>query len=505
MRNLSPWAGAFLCLAACLWPVSTSAQETASRDSPHLFTPQQLAEDFRIFRAALEEGHPGIYRYRTKAEMDQRFAEAAKKLDHPMDTYGFYRILAPIVAAIGCGHTGVNVSEPERERFAAAVPVLPFRVYLADNKVYIFRDYSGEGDGLAGSEIRTINGMGVEKIVTSLMQVVQGDGEIPTSRRRGIEQGIGVGLVQVLGMSSPYVVTYRQAGSGQEGKVTLPGLTLSRMREISRARYPQDNRRPEQAADLKFLDEEKTAVMRIYGFGGYADKEQKKPLEEFFRESFTLFQSKGTKTLILDLRDNGGGEDALGKLLFSYLTDQPFTYYDDLLLNALDFGFMRYARSPLNIPLDQVQKTPEGRYRMTGHPNWGLQQPSKPTFKGKVIVLINGGSFSTTSEFLSIAHFHRRAVFVGEEAAGGYYGNNSGFTRMVTLPNTKVVMRVAFMKYVMAVRGYRYPKRGVMPDYPVRPTIADRLAGRDPEMEAALALARKPGSSDASKGGNSLP
>jgi C-terminal processing protease CtpA/Prc len=52
---------------------------------------------------------------------------------------------------------------------------------------------------------------------------------------------------------------------------------------------------------------------------------------------------------------------------------------------------------------------------------------------------------------------------------------------------------------VMAVRGYRYPKRGVMPDYPVEQTIGDRLAGRDPEMETAHALARQADSSAALK------
>lgn len=494
MRSRSLWVGIFLSLTACFLPAFTLAQRNTSMEPPHRFTPPQLTEDFHIFRTALEEGHPGIYRYMSKEKMDHHFAEAAKKLAYSMDEYDFFRVLAPVIAAIGCGHTNVNISESEREQFAATVPLLPFRVCFSDDKVYIFRDYSGDAKGLAGSELRTVNGREVKAIVAALLQVISGDGEIPTSRRRGAEQSFSLGLALVLGMNDPYTVTYRQAGSGKEGTAILPGLTQSRIREISRARYPQDDQRPEQAADLSFTESGETAVLKIYGFGGYADKEQKKPLADFFQETFTLFQQQGTKTLILDLRNNGGGEDALGKQLFSYLTEKPFTYYDDLVINGLDFEFMRYATNPpyhLAIPENEVQKMPDGHYRYISHPNWGLQQPGKPTFTGKVFILMNGGSFSTTCEFLSLAHFHHRAVFIGEEAGGGYYGNNSGFTRMITLPNTKVRIRVPFMKYVMAVRGYRYPKRGVMPDYPVHPSIADRLAGRDPEMETALALARK--------------
>jgi len=51
---------------------------------------------------------------------------------------------------------------------------------------------------------------------------------------------------------------------------------------------------------------------------------------EFFQESFGAIREAGTETLILDVRNNGGGADELGKLLLSYLLDKPFKYYDDL-------------------------------------------------------------------------------------------------------------------------------------------------------------------------------
>jgi hypothetical protein len=476
-------------LAASSPLMGMQTQAPLGEKRPEVFTPQQLREDLRIVRNALEEGHPGLYRYVSKKTLDRHFEEAEKKLAHPMDVCGFYQILAPIVARIECGHTGVRVPELERDILNNSALLLPFQVSLIGKKVYIFRDYVNEDGALAGREIRAINGTRIEKIVAALMAAVPGDGEISTARLRrvGLEFDLGLYLV---GIHAPFTVTYREEGERPEKRVELPGLALPRKREASRAKYPQDQR-PEQSADLKFEDENKIAVMTIYGFGGFADKERKKPLADFIKESFALFPQKGTKALILDLRNNGGGEDELGKLLFSYLTDRPFTYYNELAINALHFGFMRYAKSPLSIPENEVQKMPDGHYRMTGHPNWGLQQPSHPTFMGKVFVLMNGGSFSTTCEFLSIAHFHHRAVFIGEEAGGGYYGNNSGFTRTLTLPNTRVAVRVPLMKYVMAVSGYRYPKRGVLPDYPVQPTIADRLAGRDPEREVALTLARR--------------
>ncbi len=201
---------------------------------------------------------------------------------------------------------------------------------------------------------------------------------------------------------------------------------------------------------------------------------------------------KGSQALVIDLRDNGGGADELGKLLLSYLINEPFKYYNDLVINNDHFEFMKYAgRADFKISDKQAERGADGKFHATSHPNWGINQPSKPTFTGKVYILINGGSFSTTSEFLSQAHYHKRAVFIGEESGGGYYGNSSGMMPAVVLPNTKVTVRVPLVTYHMAVSGYQAAAHGVMPDYPVNHTIDDFIAGRDKDMELALQLARE--------------
>ena len=490
MKRILCSTAILLSLTVNISSIPACAQESGAIEKPKLFTPAQTREDFKIVRNALEEGHPGVYRYTPKKDMDRLFDEQESKLDHPMDVYDFFRIVAPVIAAVRCGHTGVNPSVEENERFDKSVPVLPFQIRMIGNKITIFRDYTSEDGGLAGSKIHSINGMRSDKIVKLLLALESGDGDIPTSRLRQLGQTFSKKLSIFLKMKAPYTVTYSPFNGGKAQSVTLAGITSTRLKEIAGVKYPQDNVRRDHSADLSFLDENKIAVMSIYGFVGFADKEQKKPLNAFIDESFAQFAQKGTKTLIIDVRNNGGGEDELGKQLFSYLIDKPFPYYDELLINALKFGFLQYAGNAEAIPENLTQKLPDGRYRLTSHPNWGIQQPGKPMFRGRVLILINGGSFSTTGEFLSTVHFHHRAVFIGEEAGAGYYGNNSGFMHILTLPNTQVRIRVPLMKYVMAVSGYRYPRRGVMPDVKVQPTIADMLAGRDPEMAVALDIAR---------------
>src|SRR5204863_5536590 len=135
-----------------------------------------------------------------------------------------------------------------------------------------------------------------------------------------------------------------------------------------------------------------------------------------------------------------GGEDELGRELFSYFADQPFRYYHDLIVNKPTFRFFQYApdREPLPANIhDLIKPGRDKKFHFVGHPNWGTLQPAAPHFSGKVVVLMNGGSFSTTCEFLSMLHNRGGVTFVGEETAGGYYGNTSGASVPVMLPNSK--------------------------------------------------------------------
>lgn len=456
------------------------------------FTPEQLREDFHIARHALEEGHSGIYRYTPKPELDRTFDAAARALDHPMNVYEFLRVLAPAVAAIKCGHTGLSLPEPLRKEVGTQVALLPLSVRVINRRAYIFRDLSSDEHRLAGFEIRAINRQPVAKIVAALLAAASGDGDVETSRQARISGlRFGVQLYTLIGAQSPYDLVVYNPKTRREERARLEGVALPKLTERAKATYPQDEA-PTSAGGLHYLDEGRIAVMKINGFGGYVDAEKKKNLKTFYQESFEEMQAKATRALVLDLRDNGGGADELGKLLLSYLISEPFKYYNDLVINNDHFELMKYAGNPnFKVSAKQAERGADGKFHETSHPNWGINQPSKPTFTGKVYILINGGSFSTTSEFLSQAHYHKRAAFIGEESGGGYYGNSSGMTPQVVLPNTKIGLRVPLVTYYMAVSGYKAAAHGVVPDYPVNHTIDDLIAGRDRDMELALQLARK--------------
>jgi hypothetical protein len=52
-------------------------------------------------------------------------------------------------------------------------------------------------------------------------------------------------------------------------------------------------------------------------------------------------------------------------------------------------------------------------------------------------------------------------------------------------------LRTGLVTYYLAVSGYKYPDRSVLPDYPVSYTIAELMDGKDKEMDLAISLLRE--------------
>ena len=473
-------------LSPALAPSNLASEYPLPPQPSARFTPTQLKLDLRVLREALEEGHPGIYRFTPKAELDRLFRDAEKRLNHPLTALDVYRQLAPVVARLKCGHTSLLPSRALAGSLADE-PLIPIEVVILHGKVYVARDLSAAG-GLDGAEIASINGVAIDRILAPMLAVVHGDGDsaiagpYQLSHRRGFARN----LYLISGQRSPFRILYVR--DGRTAEATLAGLPSKLIRDTERRRY--GDRAAHGNAAWRLLQGGSTGILTVTSFDGRAEDDT--PLSVFFERVFTEIRDKAVSTLILDLRDNGGGEDELGRILLSYFADRPFRYYRDLIVNKLSFNFFQYVPGLEPLPAsvkEMVKQGPDGKYHVVGHPNWGIQQPASSYFGGKAIVLMNGGSFSTTCEFLAMLHNRGGATFIGEETAGGYYGDTSGAAVGVVLPNSRLILPVQLVGYYLAISGTAQGSHGIRPDYPVEYSIDDVLAGKDPAMDLALRLA----------------
>jgi C-terminal processing protease CtpA/Prc len=166
-------------------------------------------------------------------------------------------------------------------------------------------------------------------------------------------------------------------------------------------------------------------------------------------------KARGYKTLILDLRGNGGG--ALTAL--SALVSATF---DHEVLVAVD--------------------RPRGKERPE------IAKPAKNAFLGKLFVLVDSRSASASEMFARIVQLEKRGAVVGDRTAGAVMAAQF-------VAHTVGLGAVAFYAMEVTVADVRMSdgagleKIGVAPDVLALPSPADLAAKRDPVLARAVELA----------------
>ena len=119
-----------------------------------------------------------------------------------------------------------------------------------------------------------------------------------------------------------------------------------------------------------------------------------------------------------------------------------------------------------------------------------MKPKKKNHFEGNVFVLTNGLSFSASSLFCSAVKGQNNVTLVGENTGGGWYGNSGIIIPDITLPNTKLKVRLPFFKLVQ----YEHVAKtgtGVIPDIYIGPTVESSRNGVDRKMEFVKGLIKE--------------
>ncbi|MEN6560277.1 MAG: S41 family peptidase [Acidobacteriota bacterium] len=448
---------------------------------------EALKADLSVLWDILEEGHGGLDRYAPVAELEKSFEAVKSGLTGPLTEIDLYGRLLPLIAAIQDGHTRLALSEGAAAYLDAKPVHFPFALRILGDRVHILRNLSGDRSVGEGAEVLAIDGRPMREIIEALLPLVPADAGIRTAKLRRLEDPAAFGLLYAVrfGMPEAFRARLRSRTSGETGEVAVPGITAGDIARIPGERYPATaGRRPNY--ELSFRGS--TAVLTIRALGDDQDK-SRPGFPAFLAETFRSLEEKNTPGLVIDLRGNGGGFDEYGKMLFAHVADRPFLYYWAMEAKKDRYDLFRFTSETVESVAElarPLRKNAAGRFDVVGHPNRGLQMPRSPHFAGRVAILIDGGSRSAAGEAVSAFHFYKKAVFFGEEGGAGYYGNTACLV-LATLPRSRIRVSVPLVRTTMAVDGYP-GDRGLVPDFPVRPTIGDLLAGRDPVLERALAF-----------------
>ncbi|MEO6391197.1 MAG: S41 family peptidase [Pyrinomonadaceae bacterium] len=444
-----------------------NAQETGSvAGLNNTLTPPACREDLQILQASFEEGHAGYDRYVSIAYLHGLFETFEQRCYVPKQAWEFFKMVSTISASIKDGHTRTRFSDLVEKSIDDKLELLPFFVIVDGREAVVYRDLGEPAGKFNGMVLQSVNGIEVTRILEELRLTTPVDGDILSAKDRRIEGWAFVrGLATTLGITSPYAVTMINS-RGKVLKYVLGGTTL---RNIETRFEQQEGKLHPSPAGLAFYQNRSVAVLKIRQFGGKLDPRLGRNFPTFFRNTFEEIRKFKTRSIILDLRGNRGGETELGPLLLSYLIDSPIKYYESTSVKPVAAKYLDVPKNFVELlKEDGLTRASDGSFH-SNEPEMVL--PSEPAFHGNIYVLQDGLSFSVTADFVALLRETQKATFIGEESGGASGGNTSGWDGIVVLPNSRLIVRVPLVAYHNAIDPRFPPARGVFADHSVGMSI----------------------------------
>ena len=255
-------------------------------------------------------------------------------------------------------------------------------------------------------------------------------------------------------------------------------LTLDGDRKITIDREKSNS--TEQKTEGRWLKPGATAYIRIPSFS-YPQFEVK--ALDYVRQ----FQS--AKTLMIDLRNNAGGIPP--KRLIQSLMDRP--YHTWKTSTSARFALVdadaedEKERTSTTLPESLRNCEHAGDDHLCSLPvTWGgeVVAPKPNAFRGRVILLVDGGCVSACEELVEPLKDSGRGAIVGETTQG-----SSGLPYVHDFHNG-MILKIA-VKRLYFPAGSEFEGVGIKPNVEVHPTIESLKAGRDLILEKTLELAAK--------------
>ena len=284
------------------------------------YSASKLQEDFTVFRTVLEKAHPGLYTYTDKQEMDACFDSIYKTLVIPVDMRAFHQKLSFIIDQIGCSHTNLYLPKTYYDTILRRSNFFPVPVIYVDGGLYINSD---TWNIPVGAHIISINGNSAEQIMKRIV-----DYNVPDGRNKNynLSQGaveFAYNYFLAYGPCINFQVEYAMPGSTKNERTKIAAVTLEK--HLSEYNYNSYyNYSSEVGYDFEVIDSVHTAVLTLRSFA-YGTSATFAAYKNFLINSFTLLKNEsGINNLIIDCRNNIGGEYENIFLLYRFLSRNAF-------------------------------------------------------------------------------------------------------------------------------------------------------------------------------------
>lgn len=340
-------------------------------------------------------------------DLDGRLANSP-----PLDRDAAWREFAALNPLLADGHLLVGFVDwrgDTRAHLAAGGLLFPFEMRVTPTcELRVRAALGGRTSRFEAAEIRAVNGLAGAQLCEQLLGRVHG--ETPAFRADLLSRRFFFYYWKVFGAPAAFDVEFTDAQSSRHiaGSCQLPQMLA-------------DETVFERLFQLQFTGDS-AAILRLASFA-WPDKQQ---LLDFTRDSFAKLRIAATRTLIIDLRDNGGGNDEEWiEGVMPYIADKPFRVASSYRKRVV---IADPARGEL--PGDVVDGPID---------SWFAPQADNPLrFTGALYVATGAGTYSSALEFCNVVQDFGLGLVAGPGDSAR--ANLSGGARRTTLTHTGLLV-----------------------------------------------------------------
>ncbi len=418
----------------------------------------QAKADLKFCYDALKTAHPSVFRYTKENEFDNIYKFLDARLIDSVTVSDFTEIASVLVATTRCVHTNVTTGYKRK-----TTSVFNLNFVIHQNKLYA-RGFANSSD-TALYRIMSINKIPSIEIVDRMMMMRSGDGfgqnftEAYFSRNFNTFYNIfydspeTASIVFVNGSAEKEIKVERTKKYNVKFKMfDWEGATVL------------DTMKSAKLLKLKNIPD--TRILRVSAF--------KKKNTNFYKKIFADMQRDSVKQLVIDLRNNPGGNIYHAFLLLNNLIDRDIYMYSERRKSKVMpyLSFKGKTQYLLGLFLYDVIPTGQRWNDDNGKKYYRNSYKTLNTakYKPKVFVITDGISVSASSLVASYLKYYYGAEIIGSESGGTYTGNNGRSYPEVLLPNSKINLRLP-IQYISYFPGVPDEGRGVKVDYYMSPLL----------------------------------
>ncbi|WP_369059473.1 S41 family peptidase [Caulobacter sp. 73W] len=413
-------------------------------ESPPLIAPEALRADLRLATQTIEETHPDLAHSVAPRDLRAAAAKIERDLDHPMTQAEAWATMARLNPVMADGHVMIGLPDWRAQSVSAlanGTTYFPFEVTVDElGRLRIVSELGGAPSALAGKRIARINGTSADEVAKRLLGLAHGD--TPRMRAALVSQRWWLFYAKVYGTPAGFDLHLE---GGHAMRIAASSQTPVILR---------------QDADFDRLFQceitPRGAVLTIKAFQ-WSDKQR---FLAFTQTCFEQVKAAGADRLVIDIRENGGGDDDFWKDgVLPYIATRPYKHGSTYLARVLEPRAPGQVKGQIISGAIETATTPPA------------SEPLR--FEREVDVLIGPLTYSSAVLFSNVVQDYGFGALYG--AGEAVRTRQTGGVRTLKLPGSGLI--VSYPRFVLdrpsgsAKPIYLTPDRP-LPNDPLHPRAA---------------------------------